>query len=91
MQVCTIVSGKRGIASKNPFDRSTTAIKTSVTPRFFEFVHHAKAEPSGLARGQVWPPSEVSIHGPRTSLVPSGATLRAMSRALLRAKLSSRI
>jgi len=49
MQVCTVVSGKIvPIASGNPLSPSTTAIRTSVTPRVFELIHHLEPELGAL-------------------------------------------
>src|SRR5215213_7806773 len=66
MQVCTTVSGKTAlIASGKPFSPSTTAMRISPMPRFLS---------SFMTRSQNLAPSEVSIHRPRISLVPSAMT-----------------
>src|SRR5215204_4924635 len=66
MQVCTTVSGKTAlIASGKPFSPSTTAMRISPMPRFLS---------SFMTRSQNLAPSEVSIHRPRISFVPSAMT-----------------
>lgn len=61
---------------------STTAIKTSSTPRFFS---------SFMTRSQNLAPSFCSSQRPRISLVPSARTPSAICTALLRTSPSSRI
>ena len=82
MQVCTVASGKTAvIASGKPFRPSTTAIRMSSTPRF---------RSSFMTRSQNLAPSFCSSHRPKTSLVPSARTPRAMWTALFLTSPSSR-
>ena len=65
LAITTVISGKTAlIASGKPFRPSTTAMRTSPTPRFLS---------SFITRSQNLAPSEVSIHRPRMSFAPSGS------------------
>jgi hypothetical protein len=67
---------------ETPSEPSTTAIRTSLTPRFFGSV---------ITRIQNFAPSVCSIQMPSTSLRPSAVTPIARYTAVLRTVPSSRI
>ena len=74
MQVCTVASGNTAsIASGNPFSPSTTAIRTSCTPRAFN---------SFITPSQNFAPSFAAVHIPKISFRPSAVTPIARCTAL---------
>jgi hypothetical protein len=83
MQVCTMALGNTAVmASGKPLSPSTTANRTSSTPRVLS---------SFMTRSQNLAPSLCSIHRPRTCLCPSQSRARARWTALFLTTLSSRI